>query len=173
MQVGLLEMRTMMFVEVREYSGQYILQDNPWLYTQWVQRAACQVAAALHAFSYTACLANTQLCSHCCSNHPPLQDDPASDEEKEESPEERAAKAAAAAEAAAAAAQRAAANQRPLTERFPLKRQVSCTALPRRHQIFVKHASLPAAPRRVHVMCGSILSCGIIGSHLHQGGACA
>lgn len=50
MQVGLLEMRTMVFVEVREYSGQYILQDNPWLYTQWVQRAACQVAAALHAF---------------------------------------------------------------------------------------------------------------------------
>lgn len=52
------------------------------------------------------------------------EDTSASDEEREESPEEKAAKAAAAAEAAAAAAQRAAANQRPLTEKFPLKRRV-------------------------------------------------
>jgi hypothetical protein len=54
-----------------------------------------------------------------------FQEDAASDEEKEESEEEKAAKAAAAAaEAAAAAAQRAAANQRPLSEKFPLKRRV-------------------------------------------------
>lgn len=42
----------------------------------------------------------------------------------EEDEETKAAKAAAAAEAAAAAAQAAAANQRPLAERFPLKRRV-------------------------------------------------
>jgi hypothetical protein len=46
-----------------------------------------------------------------------------------ESSEARAARIAAAAEAAAAAAQAAAANQRPLAERFPLKRRVRCAWL--------------------------------------------
>jgi hypothetical protein len=85
-----------------------------------------------------------------CSNHASLQDDPASDEEKEESPEERGAKAAAAAEAAAAAAQRTAANQRPLTERFPLKRRVSCDGLSRWRHIFVSVIACTAKSSKPH-----------------------
>jgi hypothetical protein len=80
-------------------------------------------------------------------------------EEQQDPPEEdeetKARKAAAKAEAAAAAAQKAAANQRPLTERFPLRRKVS------------------AGVNDLHVLCiisrrSCVNTCSFIGTSMHE-----